>query len=68
MITKLDQDQQNNADALEALGVEYPIEKRYIITEQSTRPLTVHRPGPRPGPAPGRPPAYEPRHTSGGEA
>ena len=33
MITKLDQDQQNNADALEAIGVEYPIEKRYIITQ-----------------------------------
>ena len=37
MITKLDQDQQNNADALEALGVEYPIQKRYIITESQLR-------------------------------
>ena len=37
MITKLDQDQQNNADALEALGVEYPIEKRYLITESQLR-------------------------------
>jgi hypothetical protein len=37
MITKLDPDQQNNADALEALGVEYPIEKRYIITESQLR-------------------------------
>ena len=33
MITKLDTDQQHNADALEAIGVEYPIQKRYIITE-----------------------------------
>lgn len=29
----LDQDQKNNRDALEAIGVEYPIEKRYIITQ-----------------------------------
>ena len=33
MIKKLDPDQQHNADALEAIGVEYPIEKRYIVTE-----------------------------------
>ena len=33
MIKKLDADQQHNADALEAIGVEYPIQKRYIVTE-----------------------------------
>ena len=33
MIKKLDPDHQHNADALEAIGVEYPIEKRYLITE-----------------------------------
>ena len=37
MIKKLDADQQRNADALEALGVEYPIEKRYLITESQLR-------------------------------
>ena len=29
----LDSDQQHNADALEALGVEYPIQRRFLITE-----------------------------------
>ena len=29
----LDQDQKNNRDALEGIGVAYPIEKRYIITQ-----------------------------------
>ncbi len=33
----LDQDQKNNRDALEAIGVEYPIEKRYLITESQLR-------------------------------
>ena len=33
MTEKLDYDQQHNADALAALGVEYPIQKRYIVTE-----------------------------------
>ena len=37
MIKKLDPDQQHNADALEAIGVEYPIEKRYLITESQLR-------------------------------
>ena len=37
MIKKLDADQQHNADALEAIGVEYPIEKRYIVTETQLR-------------------------------
>ena len=37
MIKKLDADQQHNADALEAIGVEYPIEKRYLITESQLR-------------------------------
>ena len=37
MTEKLDYDQQHNADALEAIGVEYPIEKRYIITESQLR-------------------------------
>ena len=37
MIKKLDVDQQHNADALEAIGVEYPIEKRYIVTETQLR-------------------------------
>ena len=33
MDSDLDQDQKNNAEALEAIGVEYPIQKRYIITQ-----------------------------------
>ena len=33
MTEKLDQDQQHNANALAAIGVEYPIEKRFVITE-----------------------------------
>ena len=37
MIKKLDPDQQHNADALAAIGVEYPIEKRYLITESQLR-------------------------------
>ena len=37
MTTKLDYDQQQNAGALEAIGVEYPIQKRYIITESQLR-------------------------------
>ena len=37
MAEKLDQDQQNNANALAAIGVEYPIQKRYLITESQLR-------------------------------
>ena len=37
MTEKLDYDQQHNADALEAIGVEYPIQKRYLITESQLR-------------------------------
>ena len=32
-VKELDPDQQNNANALARIGVEYPIQKRYIITE-----------------------------------
>jgi hypothetical protein len=32
-VKELDADQQQNADALAAIGVEYPIQKRYIVTE-----------------------------------
>ena len=39
--TKLDADQQHNADALEAIGVEYPIQKRYIITESQLRAINA---------------------------
>ena len=41
MKTKLDADQQHNADALAALGVEYPIQKRYIITESQLRAINA---------------------------
>ena len=37
MDSDLDQDQKNNAEALRAIGVEYPIEKRYLITESQLR-------------------------------
>ncbi len=41
----LDQDQKNNRDALETIGVEYPIIKRYLITEPQITSICRNEPG-----------------------